>query len=88
MANDDRTKIIPRRTPESATMLASVERAMAITSNLNRLTFNDAEEVRALFNAGSRLSGRCFAEISRLVAILAMVFDRGPIPVDANSGGR
>jgi hypothetical protein len=45
MANDDRTKIIPRRTPESAAMLANV-----ITANLNRLTFNDADEVRALFS--------------------------------------
>src|SRR5260370_34272283 len=50
MANDDRTKIIPRRTPESAAMLANVERAMAITANLNRLTLNDADEVRALFS--------------------------------------
>jgi hypothetical protein len=33
MANDDRTKIIPRRTPESATMLANVKRAMAIIAN-------------------------------------------------------
>jgi hypothetical protein len=48
MANDDRTKIIPRRTPESAATSASVKRAMAITANLNRLTFNDANEVRAL----------------------------------------
>src|ERR1700759_4803220 len=50
MANDDRAKIIPRRTPESAAMLANVKRAMAITANLNRLTFNDADEVRALFS--------------------------------------
>ena len=50
MANDDRTKIIPRRTPESAAMLANVKRAMAITANLNRLTFNDADEIRALFS--------------------------------------
>jgi acetyltransferase-like isoleucine patch superfamily enzyme len=50
MANDDRTRIIPRRTPESAAMLANVKRAMAITTALNRLTFNDAEEVRALFS--------------------------------------
>ena len=49
MAHDDRTKIIPRRTPESAAMLASVKRAMAITAALNRLTFNDADEVRMLF---------------------------------------
>lgn len=55
MANDDRTTIIPRRTPESAAMSASVKRAMAITARLNRLTFNDADEVRALF---SELIGR------------------------------
>ena len=50
MANDDRTTIIARRTPESAAMSASVKRAMAITANLNRLTFNDADQVRALFS--------------------------------------
>jgi hypothetical protein len=50
VVNDDRTKIIPRRTPESAAMLATVKRAMAITANLNRLTFNDADKVRALFS--------------------------------------
>ena len=50
MVNDDRTKMIPRRTPESAAMSANVKRAMAITATLNRLTFNDADEVRALFS--------------------------------------
>ena len=55
MANDDRTKIIPRRTPESAAMLADVKRAMAITARLNRLTFDDADEVRAVF---SELTGK------------------------------
>jgi acetyltransferase-like isoleucine patch superfamily enzyme len=50
MANDDRTRIIPRRTPESAAMTAGVRRAMAITASLNRLTFNDADEIRALFS--------------------------------------
>lgn len=49
MANDDRTRFIRGRTPESAAMLASVKRAMALTVRLNRLTFNDADEVRALF---------------------------------------
>ena len=48
--NDPRTRLIPRRTPESAAMTASVKRAMAITATLNRLTFNDADEVRALFS--------------------------------------
>jgi acetyltransferase-like isoleucine patch superfamily enzyme len=55
MADDDGVKIIPRRTPESAAMLANVKRAMAITASLNRLTFNYADEVRALF---SELIGR------------------------------
>lgn len=36
-------------------MLANVKRAMVITANLNRLTFNDADEIRALF---SELTGR------------------------------
>src|SRR6201995_2865285 len=50
MPNDDRTKIIYARTPESAAMLANVRRAMAITAKLNRLTFNDADEIRVLFS--------------------------------------
>jgi hypothetical protein len=50
MSNEDRTKIIYSRTPESAAMLANVKRAMAITATLNRLTFNDADEIRALFS--------------------------------------
>ena len=50
MTNSDRIVKIRRRTPESAAMLANVERAMAITANLNRLTLGDAIEVRALFS--------------------------------------
>jgi acetyltransferase-like isoleucine patch superfamily enzyme len=50
VAKDDRTRIIARRTPESAAMSADVKRAMAITARLNRLTYNDADEVRALFS--------------------------------------
>lgn len=50
MSDHDGTKLIARRTPESAAMLASVRRAMAITPALNRLTFADAEEIRALFS--------------------------------------
>ena len=55
MANDDRTRIIPRRTLESAAMAAEVRRAMALTARLNRLTYDDADEVRALF---SELTGK------------------------------
>ncbi|WCM26957.1 sugar O-acetyltransferase [Sphingomonas sp. QA11] len=47
---DDGTRIIPRRTSESAAMVASVRRAMAITPVLNRLTFEDADEIRAVFS--------------------------------------
>ncbi len=50
MPNDRGTKIIYARTPESAAMVANTKRAMAITSTLNRLTFNDADEIRALFS--------------------------------------
>ena len=50
MSDEDGTKIIYRSTPESAAMLANVKRAMAITAKLNRLTFNDADEIRALFS--------------------------------------
>lgn len=49
MSSEDGTKVIPRRTPESAAMVASVKRAMAITPVLNRLTFDDAPEIRAVF---------------------------------------
>jgi acetyltransferase-like isoleucine patch superfamily enzyme len=50
MASDDGVKTIARRTSESAAMLASVKRAMAIAARINRLTFDDADEVRALFS--------------------------------------
>jgi acetyltransferase-like isoleucine patch superfamily enzyme len=50
MSSDDNARIIPRRTPESAAMVASVRRAMAITPVLNRLTFEDADQIRAIFS--------------------------------------
>jgi acetyltransferase-like isoleucine patch superfamily enzyme len=50
MSNADGARIIYRGTPESAAMLANVKRAMALTARLNRLTFNDADEIRALFS--------------------------------------
>lgn len=55
MAHDDRTLRIHRKTPESAAMTASVKRAMALTARLNRLTFDDADAVHALF---SELTGQ------------------------------
>src|ERR1700756_4350158 len=50
MSNEDGTKIIYSRTPESAAMLANVKRARATPAAMNRLTFNDADEIRALFS--------------------------------------
>jgi len=64
MANDDRTILIPRRTPESAAMTANVRRAMSITAALNRLTYNDADEVRALF---SELTGKAVDDSFMLI---------------------
>lgn len=50
MPNKDGTRIIHSRTPESAAMVANVRRATAITARLNRLTFDDTDEVRVLFS--------------------------------------
>jgi acetyltransferase-like isoleucine patch superfamily enzyme len=50
MSNNPATTIVHRRTPEATAMLGEVKRAMAITSKLNRLTFDDADLVRALFS--------------------------------------
>lgn len=55
MSDGEGTRRVYRRTPELAAMLASIQRAMTITAALNRLTFNDAAEIRALF---SELIGR------------------------------
>ena len=50
MPTDNVVRIIFSKTPDSAAMLANVKRAMAITARLNRLTFDDAGEIRALFS--------------------------------------
>lgn len=50
MSNKDYKKIISRRTPESAAMVESVKKAMAITSDLNRLTYENTVEIRAVFS--------------------------------------
>src|SRR3546814_15516378 len=49
MPDAERITTIHGRTPESAAMVANTKRAMAITARMNRLTFNDADEVRTLF---------------------------------------
>ena len=50
MSKEDRTRIIERRTPESAAVVANVKRATAIIARLNRLDFDDSEAIRALFS--------------------------------------
>jgi len=49
MGTETTVRVIRRRTPESEAMVADVKRAMAITARINRLTFDDGAEVRALF---------------------------------------
>lgn len=50
MGDEAHTKIIRGRTPESAKMVGDVRRAGIITATLNRLTFSDAAEIRAVFS--------------------------------------
>lgn len=50
MSNESNVRLIYRQTPESAAMVKNTKRAMAITSAINRLTFNDAQEIRTLFS--------------------------------------
>src|SRR6201990_245582 len=50
MPNKPGTRIIHSRTPESAAMVANAKRATAITARLHRLTFDDADEIPALFS--------------------------------------
>ncbi len=64
MSNDDGTKIIYMRTPEADTFFENVKRAMAITPVINRLTFDDANEIRDLF---SNLIGRKVDDSFRLI---------------------
>jgi acetyltransferase-like isoleucine patch superfamily enzyme len=55
---------IPRRSAESRAMAADVQRAMRITHALNRLGYDDADEVRRLF---CELTGRSVDEQFRLI---------------------
>lgn len=64
MANQDRARLIGRRTPESAAMVANVQRAMAITARINRLTYDDLAQVRALL---AELTGRPVDESVALI---------------------
>src|SRR6202167_4267526 len=64
MSNDDGAKVIQLRTPEADAFFANTKRAMAITPVINRLTFDDADEIRALF---SELTGRKVDDRFRLI---------------------
>jgi acetyltransferase-like isoleucine patch superfamily enzyme len=64
MANDDGITIIHMGTPEADAFVANTKRAMAITPLINRLTFDDADEIRALF---SQLTGRKVDDRFRLI---------------------
>jgi acetyltransferase-like isoleucine patch superfamily enzyme len=64
MSDERGRRIIPSRTPESKQFVADVERAMAITPALNRLTYADADEVCALFE---ELTGHKVGEHFRLI---------------------
>jgi acetyltransferase-like isoleucine patch superfamily enzyme len=64
MSGESPVKIIPVRTPESQQFVADVERAMAITPALNRLTYADADEVRSLFE---NLAGHAVGDQFRLI---------------------
>jgi len=49
MPNDPDKRVIPTRTSESAAFAAEVERAMALTVVMNRLTYADQPEIVRLF---------------------------------------
>lgn len=57
-------KVIPVRSAESKQFVADVERAMAITSALNRLTYADSAEVKSFFE---ELTERRAGEHFRLI---------------------
>ncbi|MBB1625849.1 sugar O-acetyltransferase [Achromobacter sp. UMC71] len=58
------TRIISSQTPESAAMVASVKRALRITPVLNRLTYDNADDIRAVF---SELIGQTVDESFSLI---------------------
>lgn len=64
MTDESHLRRVLRRTPESAKMVANVKRAGTIMAELNRLTFNDAEQVRAKF---SELIGQSLDETFMLI---------------------
>lgn len=59
MTTDERTLRVHRGTPESAAMARGARRAMILTSRLNRLSYDEADAIRALF---SELTGQMVDE--------------------------
>ena len=64
MSHDQGAKVIHARTREMDAFSENTKRAMAITPLINRLTFEDAEEIRDLF---SELTGRKVDDTFRLI---------------------
>lgn len=64
MSHERDVRIIPRRTPESKQFVADVEKALAITPVLNRLTYADTAEIQSLFES---LAGSPVGEHFRLI---------------------
>ena len=82
VADSEGSVRITSRSPRSHQFVADVERAMAITPALNRLTYADADEVRALFEtlidrpggAHFRLIPPFYADCGRNIRIGDRVF--------------
>jgi acetyltransferase-like isoleucine patch superfamily enzyme len=49
MSNKNGIRRIERGTPDAAALVADVKRAVALTAALNRLTFDDVDQIRAVF---------------------------------------
>jgi acetyltransferase-like isoleucine patch superfamily enzyme len=64
MSNDQGARVIHTQTREMDAFFENTKRAMAITPRINRLTFDDADEIRDLF---SELTGRKVDDTFRLI---------------------
>ncbi|MCI4589833.1 sugar O-acetyltransferase [Sphingobium sp. BYY-5] len=64
MSDERSVRVIPRQTLESKQFVVDVEKALAITPLLNRLTYADTEEIQSLFEA---LAGSRVGENFRLI---------------------
>jgi len=58
------TKRVQANSPESTAMVNSIRRAMRLTTELNKLSFDDSERVRAIF---SELTGQELDETFKLI---------------------